>query len=134
MLRDEDNGLSTTPILMDFGVAKIIGGTTLTGSGAVGTIEYMAPEQIISSRTIDFRADIYALGVLAYELLTGKPPFHGNVGQILFNQLQQPPPDPRTLVSDLPKSTSIALLKALAKSPDERHTTASAFIEALIAP
>lgn len=131
MLRDSGDGNPHTPILMDFGVAKIIGGTTLTGSGAVGTIEYMAPEQIISSRTIDTRADIYALGVLAYELLTGKPPFHGNVGQILFNQLQQPPPDPRTLIPDLPKSASAALLKALAKTPDERQATATAFITEL---
>lgn len=131
MLRIEEDEKTLTPILMDFGVAKIIGGTTLTGSGAVGTIEYMAPEQIISSRAIDARADIYALGVLAYELITGKTPFHGNVGQILFNQLQQPPPDPRTFIPDLPKATSQALFKALAKSPDERYLTATAFIETL---
>lgn len=121
----------TKPILMDFGIAKIIGGDSLTGSGAVGTIEYIAPEQILDSRKIDHRADIYALGVLSYELLTGQTPFTGNAGQIVFNHLYQPPPAPQTLAPDLPLSACESLLSALAKDPAQRPTSASLFVTTL---
>jgi predicted Ser/Thr protein kinase len=120
------------PVLMDFGIAKIRDASTaLTGTGAVGTIDYMAPEQIMEAREVDHRADIYALGVVAFELLTGTRPFTGGAGQVLFAHLQQPPPDPREFVPDLPESVAHALLKALAKDAGERFDSAGAFTLAI---
>lgn len=108
-------------ILMDFGIAKLHDARTeLTGTGAVGTIDYMAPEQIMAAKAVDHRADIYALGVVLYELLTGERPFKGHAGQVLFAHLQQPPPDPRTLRADLPSQTAKTVLRALEKSAEDR--------------
>lgn len=119
-------------VLMDFGIAKLRDTQSrYTGSGAIGTIDYMAPEQILSAREVDRRADVYALGVMAYEMLTGKPPFEGGAAQVMFAHLQQPPPDPRTFKSDLSENTVSALLRALAKTPDDRFATAGEFANAL---
>ena len=120
-------------MLMDFGIAKFLGDTTsLTGSAAVGTIDYMAPEQIKDSTTVDFRADIYALGVVLYETLTGVLPFKGNVAQVLFAHVNQPAPDIRQLRPDLSLSVSIAIQRALMKDPDDRFQSAEEFVQALI--
>jgi tRNA A-37 threonylcarbamoyl transferase component Bud32 len=121
-------------ILMDFGIAKMTNGTTgrTTGVGVVGTLDYMAPEQIQAVAEIDGRADIYSLGVVLYEMVTGKLPFQAdNVGQLLFAHLQQPAPDPRDLRPDLPVDFADAILRALAKSPDARWQTAAALAAAL---
>lgn len=121
MLRPNLDGETFAPILMDFGVVKLRDATqTLTGTGAVGTIYYMAPEQIQQSKTVDTRADLYALGAMWYELVTGKTPFEGNAGQVLFAHIQQPAPDPRKLQPDLPEWQARAILKALEKDPDAR--------------
>src|SRR6185369_13477347 len=75
-------------VLMDFGIAKIKDAATrYTGSGAIGTIDYMAPEQIMAAKEVDKRADIYALGVMAYEMLTGEKPFKGGAAQVMFAHL-----------------------------------------------
>ncbi len=119
-------------VVMDFGIARTnASGTRLTGTGAVGTIDYMAPEQIMAARDVDNRADVYALGIIVYELLTGERPFKGSAGQVLFAHLQQPAPDPRDLNPEIPREMAKAVLKALAKTPDERFASAGDFVAAL---
>jgi serine/threonine-protein kinase len=117
---------------MDFGVARIDDGRTrFTGTGAVGTIDYMAPEQIMAARDVDARADIYALGVMAYEMLTGERPFKGGPAQVMFAHLNQPPPDPRDVAPDVPRKAAKAIMRAMEKTPEDRFETAGAFIAAL---
>jgi tRNA A-37 threonylcarbamoyl transferase component Bud32 len=129
MLRGDD---PQEAILMDFGIAKIEDGKTrLTGSGAIGTIDYMAPEQIMAAKEVDKRADVYALGVIAYEMLTGERPFKGSAAQVMFAHLQQPVPDPRQHQADISENTAHAILKALEKQPENRFESAGAFVAAL---
>ncbi len=113
-------------VLTDFGIAKMAAGTsTLTGTGLLGTFDYIAPEQIKAASKVDERADIYSLGVIVYQMLTGHLPFEGsNPAVVIFAHLQQPPPDPREYRPDLPESVSQVLSKALAKDPDERYQSA----------
>lgn len=120
-------------VLMDFGIAKIRGtGTALTKTGMVGTLDYIAPEQIRDAKDVDGRADVYALGVMAYEMLTGKLPFMGsNPGAILIAHMQQPPPDPRMLRSELPEEVAGAVMRAMAKEPAARFTMAGEFVVAM---
>lgn len=130
MLRQVDG--RSRAVLMDFGIAKIQDAqTALTGTGAVGTIDYMAPEQILVAKEVDHRADIYALGVVLYEMLTGERPFKGGAGQVLFAHLQQPPPDPRDVKDDIPSMAAHAVLKALSKNPDDRYQSAGELAQAL---
>jgi serine/threonine-protein kinase len=108
-------------VLMDFGIAKTFDArTALTSTGAVGTISYMAPEQIMAAEAIDRRADVYAVGVTVYEMLTGQLPFKGNAAQVLFAHLQQQPADPRALVPDLPAHAARSIMRALEKKRDDR--------------
>jgi hypothetical protein len=119
-------------VLMDFGVARTLATVTrLTGTGALGTIDYMAPEQILEAKEVDKRADVYALGVIVYELLTGERPFKGSAGQILFAHLQQPAPDPRDIQDDIPRHIAHAIEKALSKDPKERFQSAGEFVASL---
>lgn len=121
-------------ILTDFGIAKIINArTTMTRTGSVmGTFDYIAPEQIQESSTIDHRADIYALGIMTFEMLTGEMPFkHNNPGALLIAHLSQPPPDACAINTDLSKSICNAIQRAMAKKPEERFPTASEFATAL---
>jgi predicted Ser/Thr protein kinase len=122
-------------VLMDFGIAKIKNDlTSLTGSGAIGTIDYMSPEQIKESRLVDATTDVYALGVVLYEMLTGELPFKGNAAQILFAHLQQPAPDPRRITPEIPTHVAYAIMRALAKNPDDRFQTAAALLSAFETP
>jgi tRNA A-37 threonylcarbamoyl transferase component Bud32 len=121
------------PVLMDFGVAKIQDAQTrLTGTGAVGTIDYMAPEQIAEARGVDNRADIYAMGLILYEILTGERPFKGNAAQVMFAHLKQPAPNPRQIQPDIPDQVAYIIQRALAKKPDDRYPTAGLMKEALL--
>ena len=113
------------PMLTDFGIAKIIDEeitVDLTGtSAAVGTPEYMAPEQV-TSKTVDQRADIYALGVVYYEMVTGHKPFTADTPlAVLFKHASEPLPRPRSFVPNLPDSVERTLIKALAKRKEDRY-------------
>jgi predicted Ser/Thr protein kinase len=130
LMRDGDGQRA---MLMDFGIAKIIAeGTGITSTGMLGTIDYAAPEQIMSAADVDHRADIYSLGVVAYQMLTGWLPFSGlSPGQVLYAHLQQAPADPRTIAPELSESVSAAIRRAMEKSPEKRPASAGAFVEML---
>jgi serine/threonine protein kinase len=113
------------PMLTDFGIAKVLDleeTIDLTGtSAAVGTPEYMAPEQA-TAKTVDHRADIYALGVVFYEMVTGRKPFIADTPlAVLFKHVSDPLPSPLKYVPDLPEGAEKMLLKALAKKPEHRY-------------
>jgi hypothetical protein len=122
-----------TPVLTDFGVARIVAGTTrLTSTGvAVGTPEYMAPEQAAGDPATP-AVDRYALGIVLYELLTGRTPFQAETPvAVALAHLHKPLPLPRTLNPSLPEGADAVLLKALAKDPNDRYTTCQEMIAAL---
>ena len=123
------------PMLTDFGVAKIIEDEAtqdLTGTSAtVGTPEYMAPEQI-TSKSVDARADLYSLGVVFYEMVTGRRPFEADTPMaVLFKHASDPLPNPSQFVSNLPQIVEQFLYKTLSKKPSERYQTANETSEAL---
>ncbi|HOE03375.1 MAG TPA: serine/threonine-protein kinase, partial [Anaerolineaceae bacterium] len=122
-------------MLTDFGVAKVLDEEItqdLTGTSAtVGTPEYMAPEQVMS-KTVDHRADIYSLGVVFYEMLTGRRPYEADTPMaVLFKHASAPLPRPKEWVGDLPDEVERVLLKALAKRPEDRYADMAAFAAAL---
>jgi serine/threonine protein kinase len=112
----------------DFGLAKIIsqslaGDTSGAGPasrGILGTPEYMAPEQMQSGVALDARADIYALGAMAYHMLGGRPPFTGDIMQIFAQKLTQETPALSTLRSDIPAPVELSVMHALKKEADGR--------------
>jgi serine/threonine-protein kinase len=111
--------------LADFGLTKkSLSGSGFTKSGQfVGTIDYVAPEQI-RSEPVDGRTDVYSLGCVLYECLTGEPPFVRDTEvAVMFAQLNDPPPNPTAVRPDLPKAIDAVVARAMAKSPDERHGT-----------
>lgn len=119
--------------LTDFGLAKLLQGTTrLTRTDAImGTPTYMAPEQWTGS-DVDSRADIYALGVMAYEMITGKLPFEGDTSYVLmYKHMNEMPVSPREHLGSLPPAVEDALLRALAKDPADRFQSAEAMAQAL---
>jgi serine/threonine-protein kinase len=118
-------------VLMDFGIAKVYAAMTqLTGTGMVGTLDYIAPEQIQGARDVDPLADIYSFGVMIYQVLTGQLPFkHNNPGALVMAHLIQPPPDPRETVPDIPPGAAYAIVRAMAKKPQERFGTACDLID-----
>ena len=119
--------------LVDFGIARMVEGTRLTGAGLIGTPEYMAPE-LLRGRPPGPSVDQYALGIVAYELLTGRLPFSGaTTPAIMFSHVHEAPPPPRQLRPDLPPAAEAVLLRQLAKDPEERYPTAQAFVAALSA-
>ena len=126
---------SGEPMLTDFGIAKILDlkdGQTLTAAGmGVGTPEYMAPEQGIGS-DVDGRADIYALGVVFYELITGRTPYKANTPMaVLLQSINDPLPRPSEFVKGIPKQVEQVLYKALAKNPKDRYANMREFVRVL---
>lgn len=118
-------------ILTDFGLVLRASAETTMGT-AFGTPRYIAPEQAISSNKAVPQSDIYALGVIVYEMLTGRTPFNGESPmEIALSHISDPPPPPRSLNPDIPESAESTLLKALDKEPASRYRTATSFIQAL---
>lgn len=124
-------------LLTDFGLVKIVAEgrmpqMRLTGVGApVGTPDYMAPEQVIGEE-VDARADLYSLGVILYQMVTGTTPFQGETPmQIAAQHLQIPPPSPQMLRRDLPVAAEQVILRALAKRPGDRYASAQELADAL---
>ncbi|WP_342377588.1 protein kinase [Myxococcus stipitatus] len=119
--------------LVDFGIAKLVreqaGPATVTGA-ILGTPEYMSPEQI-RGNTISAATDLYAVGVIAFQMLTGERPFKGDQLQVLFAHVEQPPPLPSSLVPDIPSELDALVLRLLAKSPSQRPESADAVRQAL---
>ena len=119
-------------VLTDFGIAQILGSTRVTVSGAMmGTLNYMAPEQGLENRC-DARSDIYSLGIVLYEMLTGYPPFDADTPlAILMKHLNDPLPLPSKLDPSLPPSFEQIVLKALAKDPADRYQSATEMLSAI---
>ena len=123
------------PMLSDFGIAKILESeetSSLTGTGVgIGTPEYMAPEQGLGEE-VDYRADIYALGTVFYEMVTGRTPFHADTPlAVLLKKATEPLPRPRIYMANLPEGVEQVIIKALAKNPQDRYQDMAAFAKAL---
>ena len=122
------------PMLTDFGIAKMLEaqeGFTLTGTGVgIGTPEYMAPEQWTGQAGPS--SDIYSLGVVFYEMLTGRKPYEADTpAAVLLKQASDPLPNPRDYVPDLPYQAEHVLLRALAKKPEDRFANMGEFATSL---
>jgi len=125
-------------MLTDFGIARILESDEtldLTGTGmGVGTSDYMAPEQGLGHK-VDHRADIYALGIIFYEMVTGRKPFQADTPMaVVVKQIHDPLPRPTEFAPNLPDSIEHILLKALAKKPEDRYQNMGAFANALENP
>jgi serine/threonine-protein kinase len=118
--------------VMDFGIARLVGGQRLTSTGAaVGTPSYMSPEQLLGQE-IDGRSDVYAVGTLLFELVTTHVPFEAPGDYLrMIAQLQQEPPPPSTYDASLPAGLDAIVARALAKEPDQRFANAGEFRDAL---
>lgn len=127
-------GDSGHAMVADFGIARAFGGdsaNTATATGVVGSPAYMSPEQWRGEK-VDGRADQYALGVLAFELLTGTRPFaDASMQELLRMHLAEDPPDIISFRQDLPSHTTDAVWHAMAKDPADRFVSATAFVDAL---
>jgi serine/threonine-protein kinase len=122
--------------LSDFGLAKLEERaiTKITFSGAmVGTLDYMSPEQALGDREVDPRSDIYALGVILYEMLNGHTPYQADTpAKVLYKHMTpNPPPEPTR--SGLPEGFSAIIARALARNPDDRYQSAGEMAEAVSA-
>ncbi|MBE7451309.1 MAG: protein kinase [Kofleriaceae bacterium] len=125
--------------LLDFGIAKLTGdqpGSRRTRTGLVmGTPAYMSPEQCEGRGNVDHRADVYALGIVLYEMITGRVPFYGDgYGEVLVQHLTQAPAPPSTIRGLIPPHVEQVILKALEKRPEMRFPTMDEMSKALLDP
>ncbi|MCA9613683.1 MAG: serine/threonine protein kinase, partial [Myxococcales bacterium] len=125
--------------VLDFGISKVRAAdaeavrVTKTGQ-LVGTPLYMSPEQARGELDVDHRADVYALGVMLFEMVTGRPPFEGtNYFQLLWKHGNEPAPSARTKMPELPEALDAVLLRSLEKKPEARFQSMREMEEALIA-
>jgi serine/threonine protein kinase len=125
------------PVLTDFGVARALDDPALTATGlTVGTPAYMAPEQASDRPDLDGRADLYALGVVLYQMVTGRTPFWGSTPQVMHAHVYEPPPAPSSIAAVSPAMETV-ILRALAKNPAGRYPTGAALaadLRALASP
>jgi tetratricopeptide (TPR) repeat protein/tRNA A-37 threonylcarbamoyl transferase component Bud32 len=126
-------------VVADFGIALAVreaGGERFTESGIrLGTPQYMSPEQATGDRALDARSDVYALGAVLYEMLTGEPPHSGSTAQaILAKVLTERPTPIRTLRDTVPEPVALTAERALAKTPADRFPSAAAFVKELTIP
>jgi eukaryotic-like serine/threonine-protein kinase len=124
-------------VVADFGIALAVqeaGGARMTQTGlSLGTPNYMSPEQAMGDRAVDARTDIYALGAVTYEMLTGEPPFTGATTQaVVAKVLTERPAPPSTVRDTVPASVEAAVLKALAKLPADRWSSTAKFADGLV--
>jgi len=127
---------SGDPLITDFGIAKILEmseDVALTGTGVgIGTPEYMAPEQGLGKSSIDQRVDIYSLGIILYEMVTGKKPYTAETPMaVVFKHISDPLPSPREIVPGIPETVKAIIFKATAKKPENRYQTISEFRQAV---
>lgn len=129
--------VSGSVVVLDFGVAKAMAGgaragDTITGVGfVVGTPGYMAPEQVAGDPNLDHRADLYAFGVLAYELCAGEPLFRGSPSEVLRHHIATDPPSLTAIRRDLPPSLVAVVRACLEKNPSDRPANASEVLDML---
>ena len=118
--------------IMDFGLAKLLGDTRVTRSGmVVGTADYMSPEQV-RGEDVDHRTDIWSFGVVLYEMLTGRRPFHGDYEQaVMYSIANADAPSASTIAPDLPDAAAQLLKKLLARNRDDRYAKMDDVIKAL---
>ena len=133
-IKPENIMITTTglPKLMDFGLARALGGPNLTQRGViVGTPAYLPPEQALGKRS-DARSDLYSLGCVLYEMVTGTPPFRGDEPvKVIFSHINDLPVMPRKLAPDIPPGLEQVILRLLAKDPDQRYQSAIEVLQAL---
>jgi serine/threonine-protein kinase len=116
--------------LADFGIARIENSSMTQLGTVMGTPSYMAPEQL-RGEPVDLRADIWASGVLLYQLLTGRKPFEGDFVALMHHALHTEPPPPTTFSVTCPRAFDAVIARALAKRPADRYPSAAAFAEAI---
>jgi serine/threonine-protein kinase len=120
--------------LSDFGIARLsaAGTTTLTGGAILGTPSYMSPEQIQGDREIDGRSDIYALGIILFQMLTGNTPYKADTpARVMMMHLLEPVPNILKTKADLPPTLESVVKQAMAKEPTQRFSTAAELATAL---
>ncbi len=124
------------PKVLDFGIAKLrpeLGGSSTQTGSLLGTPHYMSPEQA-TGRGVDHRTDIYAIGVILFECMTGRRPFAADsLFDLLRQHVDEPPPSPRALRPDMPPALEQVILATLAKDPNQRFGSAGALTQALMA-
>ena len=120
-------------LLSDFGIAKAIGRMTITQPGTLlGTPAYMSPEQAKGRRDLDHRTDVYSLGVVLYEMLTGDVPFHGDSPTVILRCiLDEPPPSPSRVNATISRELERVVLRTLAKEREKRYQTIGEMLAAL---
>jgi Tol biopolymer transport system component len=121
------------PYISDFGIARLTsGGASMTGSGIVGTPGYMSPEQAKGEKVIDGRSDIYALGIIVFEMLTGKLPYEADTPMgVIVKHITEPVPRILDVKPDLPRGCEMIIEQAMAKDRDKRFATANDLAETL---
>ena len=112
--------------LLHFGAVQS-GDTSQRMNNVAGSAPYIAPELLTDTNDIDHRADIYALGAVVYQMLTGEPPFSGSLPQLINAHISQPAPDPRAMNEAISDQLAGAVMKALAKAPEDRFDSVADF-------